>query len=301
MNPASGPTEGRWSDHRPPVGRVALVSAMAEEVAVLRSRLTEARPRRLGDREVVGGRLDDTPVVLLVTGDGARNARQGLSLLLAASEGEWTISRLIVVGIAGALSPHLRPGALVVAERVVHADPRPGVGAHGAGGGGGWPGLWSDSAWVAHVARCARAEPAVVVTAGRIADSVAEKQRLRDLASEAGTATAAAVVDLESAIHAELAAEAGIPWLVLRAVSDTASEALPELLNRARDDGGSVRRGQVLRGLLGNPRALPRLLALRSRLGRCAEVLSQAISREVLAGPPPEGMDIELGTASEGA
>jgi adenosylhomocysteine nucleosidase len=300
MNPASGPTEGRWSDHRPPVGRVALVAAMPEEVAVLRARLTEVRPLRLGDREAVGGRLDDTPVVLLVTGDGARNARQGLSLLLAASEGEWTISRLIVVGIAGALSPHLRPGALVVAERVVHADSRLGVGAHATGGGGGWPGLWSDGAWVAGVARRARAEPAVVVTAERIADSVAEKQRLRELASDGGQAPAA-VVDLESAIHAELAVEAGIPWLVLRAVSDTASEALPELLNRARDDGGSVRRGQVLRGLLGNPRALPRLLALRSRLGRCAEVLSQAISREVLAGPPPEGMDIELGTASEGA
>jgi adenosylhomocysteine nucleosidase len=276
---------------------------MAEEVAVLRSRLTEARPRRLGDRELVEGRLEDTPVVLLVTGDGARNARQGLSSLLAASEGDRTIARLIVVGIAGALSPHLRPAELVVAERVVHAGL--GLGASGAGGGGGRPGLWSDGAWVARVARRAGAEPAVVVTAGRIADSVAEKQRLRELASEAGAtaagAAAAAVVDLESAIHAELAAEAGIPWLVLRAVSDTASEALPELLNRARDDGGAVRRGQVLRGLLGNPRALPRLLALRGRLGQCAERLGQAISREVLAGPPPEGMDIELGTASEGA
>ena len=301
MNPASGPVEGRWSDGRPrtgersPVGRVALVAAMAEEVAVLRSRLTEARPRRLGDREIVEGRLDDTPVVLLVTGDGARNARQGLSSLLVASDGASTIARLIVVGIAGALSPHLRPGELVVAERVVHADR-----------GLGRPGLWSDGAWVARVARRAGAEPAVVVTAGRIADSVAEKQRLRELATEAGAtgtakAAAAAVVDLESAIHAELAVEAGIPWLVLRAVSDTASEALPELLNRARDDGGAVRRGQVLRGLLGNPRALPRLLALRGRLGQCAERLSHAISREVLAGPPPEGMDLELGTASEGA
>jgi hypothetical protein len=152
----------------------------------------------------------------------------------------------------------------------------------------------------------------VVVTARRIADSALEKQRLWRMAAaadparrsdghsdgeaqaEAGPPTA--VVDLESAIFAEVARAAGIPWLVVRAVSDTASEGLPELLNRSRDSGGAVRRTQVLRGLLGDPRAITRLLALRGRVVRCAEAIGDALREDVLRGPPtPTGDEVGIG------
>src|SRR5581483_8501759 len=81
------------------------------------------------------------------------------------------------------------------------------------------------------------------------------------------------------AIYAAAAAAAGIPWLVVRAVSDTASEALPALLNRSRDDGGAVRRSSVVRGLLGDPGALPVLMSLRRRVRDGAEALAR------VAGP----------------
>jgi hypothetical protein len=108
---------------------------------------------------------------------------------------------------------------------------------------------------------------------------VAEKQRLL---AAAHPGALAAVVDLESLAYAEAAAQAAIPWLVLRAVSDTAAEALPALLNRCRDDGGAVRRRQVALELLGDPRALPVLLSLRRRVRRCAETLARATERIVL-------------------
>jgi len=86
------------------------------------------------------------------------------------------------------------------------------------------------------------------------------------------------VVDLESATYLAAATAAGIPWLVLRSVSDTADEALPELLNQSRDGGGAVRRGQVLFGLLRQPQALPFLLTLRGRVARGAEALAAAVA-----------------------
>ena len=159
--------------------------------------------------------------------------------------------------MAGALSPDLAPGDLVAVRRVIRER-------------GGT--LCASPSVLDAVARGAR--PAVAVSAERIADSVAEKRRLLALAQpEPGVA---AIVDLESAAYAEAATAAAIPWLVLRAVSDTCNEALPSLLNRALDAGGAVQRGRVFAGLLGQPSALPRLLALRRRVNACAETLARS-------------------------
>ncbi|HEX4510138.1 MAG TPA: hypothetical protein VH328_08670, partial [Burkholderiaceae bacterium] len=105
----------------------------------------------------------------------------------------------------------------------------------------------------------------------------------------------------ETASYVEAAQRAGLPWTVLRAVSDTADQALPPLLNRARDDGGAVRRSSVVRGLFGDPGALPVLLSLRRRLKLCAEALARAATATVTSGalpsahnfasPPPEMND----------
>jgi len=247
------------NDLAPPT---AVVAAMAEEMAPLRARCTDARAHG----QVTLARLDGHRVAMLVTGDGARNARLGVAALLRATP----VGRLLALGVAGALSPDLAPGALVVGQQVL---------AIAAGKGAGET-LHADGALVDRVARALPARRGVVVTSDRIADTVAEKQRLAVEARAAvGDDALAAVVDLESAIYAAAAAAAGIPWLVVRAVSDTASEALPALLNRSRDDGGAVRRSSVVRGLLGDPGALPVLMSLRRRVRDGAEALAR------VAGP----------------
>jgi adenosylhomocysteine nucleosidase len=233
---------------------------MPEEVAPLRPLLVDARPLGGGPPRTIAGQLGGAPVVVAVTGDGERNARVGLATLLAAVP----VRRLLVVGVAGALSPELAAGDLLVASRVVHED---GTAAD------------ADPELVALAARAAGARPAVLVTAGRIADTADEKRRLLGLA---GAGASAAAVDLESAAYAGAAARAEIPWLVLRAVSDTAAEALPGLLNRSRDDGGAVRRGRVLRGLIADPAALPILLGLGRRVRRCADLLARGAQEIML-------------------
>jgi adenosylhomocysteine nucleosidase len=242
----------------------AIVAAMPEELAPLRARLTDLRRFPCGPAEIVTARLGRVPVVLAVTGDGERNARQGMAALLAAV----AIERLVVIGVAGALSRELREETLVAATEVARER--------------GGAGLRADQALLEMALRCAAARAAVVVSAERIADTPAEKRRLLEAA---GAGSTPVVVDLESASYVAAAVEATIPWLVLRAVSDTADQALPALLNRSRDDGGAVRRGSVLRGLLGDPGALMVLLSLRRRVGRCAEVLCRAVQSVLLAGP----------------
>jgi adenosylhomocysteine nucleosidase len=239
------------------VSPVAIVAAMPEEAAPLRSRLQEGR--RLA-RGALTGVLFGRPVVLLITGDGERNARTGIVALLD----RMPIERLLVIGVAGALTSDLESGALVLAAEV-RSGPLS---------------FTADGPALADAARRSGARPATLITAERIADSPAERARLL------GAHGAPAAVDLESATLVRAAVERAVPWLVLRAISDTAGELLPPLLNRSRDDGGAIRRAGVLRGLLREPAAIPALVSLRRRVGRCAQLLADATERLLSAAEP---------------
>jgi adenosylhomocysteine nucleosidase len=230
----------------------AVVSALPEEQAPLRARVSGLAPLRAGTASIERGRLAGCDVALCVTGDGATNARVGVAALLAALRP----NALVVIGIAGGLSRELSVADVVVARRVIDEAGRT---------------FCAEPAMLAAATSAARA--GVVVSAARIADTVAEKSRLATIAS---SADAIAVVDLESATFVAAADDAGIPWLVLRAVSDTADESLPSLLNRSRRAGGAVSRAGVALRLFGQPSALPFLLTLRARMSRCAEALADA-------------------------
>lgn len=260
----SGDSFSSLSPLSPPM--TAIIAAMPEEVRPLRARLLGARKRRLQFCTVVLGHLGRAPVAIAVTGNGDRNARAATAELLR----RLPIGRVLLVGVAGALSPRLPPCALVVGEEIQHVD---------------GPRLVAPPALVAWAVERCRARRARVISARAIIDTPAEKARLE---ARYGAGAEAAVVDLESAGCTAVADAAGLPWLVLRAVSDTAAEAVPELLNRCLDEGGAIGRGRVVGALLRNPGALPSLLELRRRVQICADVLVPAVQR-LLGGWPAPG------------
>lgn len=153
-------------------------------------------------------------------------------------------SAILSLGIAGGLDPALPPGALVVARQVV-AEAR-------------WP---ADAEWSARLAAATDATVADIAGADRVVGTAAEKAALR-------AATGAAAVDMESAVVARL----GVPFAVLRAVADTALEALPPAAAAGLDEAGNPAPWRVLRALAGRPQDLPGLirLALRSRAALAA-------------------------------
>jgi adenosylhomocysteine nucleosidase len=208
--------------------------------------------------------LDVARVALLVTGDGAVNAQARLEALLA----RVPAGRVLGVGVSGALTSDLGPGDLLAGERVCDEAAV----------------LVPDEELLAAALRVG-ARPATLVTATRIADSPEARARLCERFQRW---PGPAAVDLESTALARTAAAHGLPWAILRAISDTAGESLPALIESSRDESGSVRRRVLLRGLLLQPAALPTLVALRWRVGRCAQVLATAAARLVAA--PAEGV-----------
>jgi len=230
---------------------VLIAAAMAEEIAPLWTRAETDRAIRVGSCSVRCGRLRDTPVILARTGEGRTRAEQGAALLLD----RFDPKLLVVVGIAGGLSPELEAGDIVVAREVRD---------------GGEPLRAPDPGWVGRALRGGRTFAGTAISSSEVLVTPAEKAAARGELPADERAT----VDLESAAFARAAAARNIPYVVLRAVSDTADERLPLDFNACRDHAGGIRRMAVMRRALLHPASVRGLWRLRRRLGLCADELA---------------------------
>ena len=235
-----------------------ILSALPEEFEGL-SRSVEAEARRPGeaDGSSLRGRMAGASVRLASTGDGAIRATRGALSCLE----DGPASFLIGAGVAGALSPALRAGEIVVATRVADVSgdaPAP------------------EPEWVARAVALG-AKRAAFVT---VAEPLCSPARKREVAALLGTGDAGdAAVDMESAAWARAAASRGVPYVILRAISDTFEEELPGFLASCVAPDGSVDRSAVAWKLLYHPAAIPSLLALRHRITESSAGLGRFLSR----------------------
>jgi adenosylhomocysteine nucleosidase len=249
--PARPATSGKGTQS----GVVAILAALPEELSAIRGRLDRIEIRRVGTVKATSGVLANRPVVLAVTADGAgRAARRA-----AAMFDQMAPARLVIVGVAGGLSPGLHPGDLVVARRVVDL-------------GDTSPVPQPDPDWLER-ALASGATAAVMVSSPRIL--VRAEEKALTYASLRTSAPAAA--DLETAALAREAGRRGIPYLVLRAISDPAEETLPMDFERLRDGEGGVSRSRVLLHALARPSLIRSLVTLSRRVSTCAERLAVAL------------------------
>jgi nucleoside phosphorylase len=174
---------------------------------------------------------------------------------------------VIAIGVAGAVTPQLALGDTVIAHQVMREQ------------GDAWR---APERLLVAAAHRAQARPGALISIPRLATTVADKRRLAAVAAARAPGLAAAV-DLESATFAAAAAARGLPWLILRAISDAAEQELPSLLNDCLDEGGAVRRARLAIALFGQPSALLQMLLLRQRVRACADTLAAATT-SVLAG-----------------
>ncbi|CAM5190223.1 5'-methylthioadenosine/S-adenosylhomocysteine nucleosidase [Castellaniella defragrans] len=93
--------------------RIAVMSAFAPELALLRRRLHEPSTYTVNGVEFTTGTLESHPVVLLLSGISMVNASMNTQLLFD----HFRVTRLVFSGIAGGVNPSLHIGDVAVPER----------------------------------------------------------------------------------------------------------------------------------------------------------------------------------------
>jgi adenosylhomocysteine nucleosidase len=169
---------------------------------------------------------------------------------------------LICWGLAGGMSPDAVTGTVVLPATILN-------------GTGEWR---TDDAWRERLrdalSPCLPVTDRALYTADHVLTTPGAKA---ELASRSG----AVAVDMEASGLARAAADAGLPFVVIRVVADGAGDALPaEVESLVTEDGRTRYRG--LASVIASPGQLRLLIRLAQNSGRARAVLQQVIS--ILAG-----------------
>jgi adenosylhomocysteine nucleosidase len=233
------------------MGRIAIVSAMHQELAALLDAMPDEAPRMRAGRKFWIGHLDGHEVVAVLSGVGKVAAATTATLLA----GEFAVERAIFTGTAGGLDPEARVGDVVVADALLQHDmdasplfPRHQVPSYGTDRFATDPDL---SAGLAEAARAVleganrpraregldaaedldpatlaafgiarpRLHRGLVLSGDRFVATAAESEALRR------RLPAALAVEMEGAALAQVAFDFGLPFAVVRTVSDRADDA----------------------------------------------------------------------------
>ena len=240
------------------IRRIALLFAVRQEMAPLARRL---RPSRedvppLRGYPMLFGEIAGRQVLLAAAGIGARRAAAAAEAVLDA----WKPDLLLMTGVAGALSPDLQVGDLILANAVLTEVEQ----------------LHPSFVFPhTHTPTHPHTHTGPLLSLDRILITAKEKHAAFTTPPPHDSTTAPPlVVEMETAAAARVAMERGVPWAAIRAVSDTANESLPLDFNALRTADGELPTSRVAVAALRNPRCIPGLL----RLGRNTSTASEALA-----------------------
>lgn len=148
------------------------------------------------------------------------------------------IRGVISIGLAGALSPHLKVGDIVIAEKII-------TGAEDWECHAGWRNRL--------VSRLPHAHQGNMFGS----DVIIEKPETK---SGLYTTTGALAVDMESQVAARFARARNLPLAGLRVISDDASHVLPPAALVAMKPDGGIALGRVLGSIFKKPTQIPALI-----------------------------------------
>jgi adenosylhomocysteine nucleosidase len=198
-----------------------------------------------------------TQHVAVQAGVGRTRAAEGARLLVR----RFSPQGLVSFGFAGGLAPQLARGTLIIGTEVVCGE-------------------WSTKCMAANrdlveQFRAAAIAEKLPVQQGRLVtsrDIVADpgsKAKLRDKSG-------ACAVDMETVGIAEAAAEAGLPWVAVRAIVDSATDRLPPACFATLREDGHVATGRLLRLICRSPQLLWHMVWLAGGTTVARRHLSQA-------------------------
>ena len=184
---------------------------------------------------------------------GSNNATLGAKIEAAVNRGARAI---LSFGICGALSPELATGRVVVGTDVVAQAER-------------WH---ADEAWSNALASWCGAESGILAGSDSVLLTEESKGALL-------RQTGAVAADMESHLVARVASERGLPFAVLRAVSDAAHHTLPPAAAFALNKEGKVDYSAVMLSLLDEPSQFRALMRTARDTNTAMKALLRCLER----------------------
>ncbi|UOA07211.1 phosphorylase [Methylobacter sp. S3L5C] len=222
-----------------------IVVALPEELATLTSKkISKGHCVFIADKLLVA-----------YSGAGPINAHLAAELLIAKGVG-----RLVSWGCAAALSASLKPGDLILADKLIDA---------------GNSEMAVNADWHGDIKN--RLAKFMVVHSGTLAESISivsssiDKKQLHSI-------TGAVALDMESTAIAKVASQHVLPFISIRAIVDPVVMNLPLAINYSLNNGGDIVLGKLLLFLLLHPAELPGLIKLGLHFNAAKKSLKLAAS-----------------------
>lgn len=205
--------------------KIGIIGAMEVEIEQLKHAIGTGSATECAGMEFFEGTLGQTPVVVVRSGVGKVNAACCVQLLADRFE----VTHVINTGVGGALAEGLTVGDIVVSTDAVHHD----VDVENLGYAAGQvPGMQpafeaDEKLRDAALAAAHAVASEVAALAGRVASGdqfvyrPQTKQRIREVFG-------AACCEMEGAAIAQACSLNGLPFVVVRAISDNADGSEPE-------------------------------------------------------------------------
>ena len=203
------------------VQTVAIIGAMEQEIELLKNRLEAAETFRLGAFEAYRGRLAGKTVVL---------ARSGIGKVNAAVATAWVVNQfapdaVVNTGSAGGLGKGLKVGDVVIGLETAHHDVDVTAFGYTWGQVPQLPARYAaDAALAAAATEAAQAFEGAAVVQGLVVSGdqfVHSSDKVAEIRSRFEGVQA---VEMEAAAIAQSCHQLGLPFVVVRAVSDSADE-----------------------------------------------------------------------------
>ncbi|NRD75924.1 5'-methylthioadenosine/S-adenosylhomocysteine nucleosidase [Bacillus sp. BRMEA1] len=201
--------------------KIAIIGAMEEEVALLRDHISNQTQETIAGCEFTFGNMEGAEVILLRSGIGKVNAAMSTTILLEKFQPDCIIN----TGSAGGLNPDLNVGDAVISTEVRHHDVDVTAFGYEYGQVPQLPAAFSaDEKLIGVAEKAANELENFQIVRGLIAtgDSFMENaDRVEFVRSKFENLQA---VEMEAAAIAQVAHQFGVPFVIIRSLSDIAGK-----------------------------------------------------------------------------
>ena len=234
----------------------AILAAVSEETAGIKHLMNIANRIRLGKSEAWLGKWQGKNIVLVRTGVGKQRAAEAVLKTIE----QFSPDRLLSIGYAGGLVSELQVSDLIIAERVVDVESS--------------AEFLPDQQWLQLAQNISVSENYKVisgklVTANKVIHSPLDKK-------EFGERLSAHAVEMETSAIAKVAMDKNLPFLSVRAISDSVEQEILDSSSFLRRDGeiSKLKAGWYV---LTHPSSIASALSLRSQTQLATRTMTEFV------------------------